>query len=187
MAEILTTLEHAFVRNLTCAERRTLRQLQSQQGAKPIVARRAQMLLLSATGWFVPAIAQVMKCCRRTVRSCIHAFHRAGLAQLASRVLGRPPRLATHLSHHGDLSALAFSETLPSPCDLAQLSRLVPVIPLTVPEIRKLLDELVWNRRRCPAFVLYWSAYRRYKQALAMRSHYLKRGADPPQFEHLRL
>ena len=174
-----------YVRTLIYAERRALRQL--QQSAQPTVARRAQMLLLSATGWSVPAIAQDMKCCRRTVRSCIHAFHRGGLVQLAGRVLGRLPRLGTHLSHHGDLSAITFSETIPSPCDPAQPGRLVPVIPLTVPEIRKLLDELVWNRRHCPAFVLYWSAYRRYKQALAMRSHYLKRGAQPPQFEQLRL
>jgi len=63
----------------------------------------------------------------------------------------------------------------------------VPVIPLTVPEIRRLLDELVWNKRRCPAFVLHWSVYRRYKQALAKRSHYLKRGAAPPQLSQLRL
>ena len=174
-----------YVRTLTCTERRALRQL--QQSAKPTVARRALMLLLSADGWSVPAVAQAIKCCRRTVRFCIHAFHRAGLVQLASRVLGCPPRLGTHLSHRDDLSAITFSETILSPCDPPQPGRLVPVITLTVPEIRKLLDELVWKRRRCPAFVLYWSAYRRYKQALAMRSHYLKRGAEPPQFQQLRL
>jgi hypothetical protein len=32
-----------------------------------------------------------------------------------------------------------------------------------------------------------WSVYRRHKQALAKRSHYLKRGAEPPQFSQLRL
>jgi hypothetical protein len=65
--------------------------------------------------------------------------------------------------------------------------RLVPAIELTVPEIRRLLNDLVWDRRHCSAFALYWSAYRRYKQALAKRSHYIKQGAAPPAFQQVRL
>jgi len=50
--------------------------------------------------------------------------------------------------------------------------RQVPVIPLTVAEMRHLLNEIVWKPLHSVAFALYWSTYRRYKQALAMRSHY---------------
>ncbi len=137
-----------YVRSLTSAEKRTLRQL--YQHGSPTVARRALMLLLSASGWSVPAIADTMKRCRRSVRCWIHACHQRGLVQLTGKALGRPP------CSEAKVSAMNFSDEA---CQLGE-QRQVPVIPLTVPETRRLLDEIVWNRRRCPAFVLYWSTYR---------------------------
>ncbi len=133
-----------------------------------------------ASGWSVPAIAQALSCCRRTVRAWIHAFQLGGLGQLTGKVLGRP---FNQPSLEANISAMTFSNEVCQPC----AHRLVPAIRLTVPEIGRLLNELIWNRRHCAAFALYWSAYRRYKQALAKRSHYLRRGARPPQFQQVRL
>jgi Homeodomain-like domain len=176
-----------YVRSLTRAERSALYALHRHGSFH--LARRARILLLSASGYSVPAIAQMCKCCRRSVRSWIHAFHRGGLEALAGRVMGRPPRSrrCLRLCPLPPLSAMTSLQGGSTPCECTTPTRLVPVIPLTVPELRRLLDELIWNRRRCPAFVLHWSVYRRYKQALAKRSHYLKRGAEPPQFLQLRL
>jgi hypothetical protein len=46
------------------------------------------------------------------------------------------------------------------------------LIPLTVPEVRRLLWRLVWRAALPPAFVLAWSVWRRRHQAQARRSHY---------------
>lgn len=164
-----------YVRTLTPAEHRALRQLHRHGALR--LAHRARIVLLSANGWSVPAIAQALSCCRRTVRTWIHAFHRGGLAQLTGKLLGRPPH------PEADISAMTFRDDICQPT----VHRLVPAIDLTVPEIRRLLNELVWDRRHCRAFALHWSAYRRYKQALAKRSHYIKRGAAPPTFQQVRL
>lgn len=164
-----------YVRTLTTQEERTLRQLQ-RHGTVYLV-QRARIVLLSGSGWSVPAIAQALSCCRRTVRAWIHAFHRGGVVHLTGKMLGRPSR------SEADISATTFSNQIDQPCAY----RLVPAIELTVPETRRLLNELILDRRHCAAFALYWSAYRRYKQALAKRSHYRKRGAEPPQFLQLRL
>jgi Winged helix-turn helix len=80
-----------YVRTLTCAERGALRHLY-QHGSFSL-ANRARIVLLSASGYSVPAITHMLECCRRTVRSWIHAFQRGGLELLAGRVMGRPPRL----------------------------------------------------------------------------------------------
>jgi hypothetical protein len=163
-----------YVRPLAPPEQRALRQL--QRGA-PYLAQRARMLLWSAAGWSVPAIAQALGCCRRTVRAWIHAFQREGLRGIIGQPLGRPP-------HCGNpVSAMSSAPTDVVPA----VHRPVPVIPLTVPEIRRLLNEVVWHQRHSMEFTLYWSIYRRYKQALAKRSHYRKRGAEPPEFQQLRL
>jgi SRSO17 transposase len=49
------------------------------------------------------------------------------------------------------------------------------LLPLTVPEVRKLLWKLVWGSPCEPKHVLHWSYFRRRKQAQAKRSHYKKR------------
>jgi hypothetical protein len=68
----------------------------------------------------------------------------------------------------------------------ARPSRLVPAVPLSVAEIRRLLDRLALSAEKEEEFVLHWSAFRRYKQALAMVSHY-RGGATPSKFEQARL
>ncbi len=49
------------------------------------------------------------------------------------------------------------------------------LIPLTVPEVRRLRWRLVWRTLPPPDFVLAWSRWRRRHQAQARRSHYQRR------------
>ena len=174
MAEIMIEFSMLHVRNPTQREFTSLRQLQRHAVG---VAQRARIVLLSAADWSVPAIATALDCCRRSVRRWIHAFSRAGFAGLLGKAIGRP---AVQV---GAVSAIGFSTQPPVPSS----GRMVPVVPLSVPEIRRLLNELVWNPLRSATFVLRWSTYRRYKQALAKRAHYRKRKSAPPEFQQLQL
>ena len=49
------------------------------------------------------------------------------------------------------------------------------LIPLTVPEVRRLLTRLVWRADQPADFILSWSLWRRYHQAQARRCHYQRR------------
>ncbi len=49
------------------------------------------------------------------------------------------------------------------------------LLPLTVPEVRRLLVALVWTVPVEPGFVLAWSRWRRRHQARARRAHYRRR------------
>ena len=49
------------------------------------------------------------------------------------------------------------------------------LIPLTVPEVRRLLTRLIWTPNRSADFVLSWSQWRRRHQARAQQSHYQRR------------
>ena len=49
------------------------------------------------------------------------------------------------------------------------------LIPLTVPEVRRLLWRLAWRSLPPPEFVLDWSHWRRRHQAQARRCHYQRR------------
>jgi hypothetical protein len=52
---------------------------------------------------------------------------------------------------------------------------LMPLIPLTIPEVRRLVYRLVVRILAPPEVVLRRSRWRRLYQARAMRSHYLRR------------
>ena len=49
------------------------------------------------------------------------------------------------------------------------------LIPLTVPEVRRLLCRLLWLPRGNPALTIQWSGWRRRHQAQAKQCHYKKR------------
>ena len=49
------------------------------------------------------------------------------------------------------------------------------LIPLTVPEVRRLITRLVWTVHHPADFVLSWSQWRRRHQARARQSHYQRR------------
>jgi Homeodomain-like domain len=159
--------------SLTPAQERELRRWQHDDD--PRLARRARLVLWSAVGWSVPALARVVGCCRRMVRHWLHAFLSAGLAGLNRRSGPRtqPPVAAPH-------SAMA-------PEAAATGGRLVPVVPISIAELRRILAFHWFNDPVSPDFFWHWSTYRRYKHALAKRSHYKKRGAIPPEFDQVRL
>jgi hypothetical protein len=163
-----------FIGSLSTHERRSLRQV-IRRGTER-VARRTQIILLSADGLAVPDIALLLDCCRRTVRHWIHRFRSDGIRGLVD-----PPDPQAHLPPERTANSAMPDE------QGADRQHTVPAIPLTVPEIRRLLNGLLWSVTQPMAFVLHWSHWRRYKQALAMRSHYRKRGADPPPFQQVRL
>lgn len=52
------------------------------------------------------------------------------------------------------------------------------LIPLTVPEIRRLLCRLVWNAMPTEDHTLRWSWWRRWKQKCVQISHYKRRGVN---------
>jgi hypothetical protein len=54
------------------------------------------------------------------------------------------------------------------------------LIPLTVPEVRRLLWGVVWRAFPSVEHVLAWSTWRRHHQAVAKRCHYRRRGITLP-------
>lgn len=60
------------------------------------------------------------------------------------------------------------------------VAELIPLIPLTVPEVRRLLWGVVWRTVPTVDQVLAWSTWRRHHQALAKRCHYKRRGVIFP-------
>src|SRR5258706_2413138 len=70
---------------LTPAQQREVRRWQA--GGDQHLARRAQVVLWSARGWSVPALAHALGGCRRTVRRWVQAFLDAGLTGLLGRLV----------------------------------------------------------------------------------------------------
>ena len=95
----------------------------------------------------------------------------------------RPPRSSGGWGNlRGSTADSAIGSDLP-----ATDGRLMPVVPLSVPELRRILA-FHWHLDPVsPAFFWQWSTWQRYTQALAMRSHYQKREAAPPDFAYMRL
>lgn len=58
---------------------------------------------------------------------------------------------------------------------VAQLAAYGALIPLTIPQVRRLVYRLVVRILAPPEAVLHWSHWRRLHQARAMRSHSLRR------------
>jgi Helix-turn-helix domain len=139
----------------------------SVQDDAPLV-RRVRLMLWAARGWSVPALSPFFGCCcRRTVRRWLHAFLPAGLAELQRR------------QGPGTKPAGPAPDSAPPPMAPATDGHLVPVVPISVPELWRVLAFHWFHDPVCPDFFWQWSSYRRYKQALAVRSRYKKRGAAP--------
>jgi transposase len=81
-----------LVRPLTDTERDAL--TAGLHAPDAFTLRRCQILLASARGDHVPAIARTLGCNTQTVRNAIHAFNRSGLAVLTEGS-SRPHRIAT--------------------------------------------------------------------------------------------
>jgi transposase len=80
-------------RRLTDEEGRRLQQIVRRGKHGPIRVRRAMMIMASASGTLVPAIARLVAADQDTVRDVIHAFNQKGLAALDPRWAGGRPRL----------------------------------------------------------------------------------------------
>ena len=161
------------ITSLTPAQQQALRQW--QHGTDPYLARRAQFVLWSTCGWSVPALARAFGCCRRTVRRWLHAFLRTALTGLQNHAVRRTREPAMVQDSATDHAGAAPS------------ARLVPVVPFSVPELRRILAFHWFNDPVNPDHFWHWSTYRRHKQVPAKRSHYKKRGAISPDFEQVRL
>lgn len=99
-----------FVRPLSEDERKPIEA--GLRANEAFVLRRSQILLASARGERVPAIAVALSCDEQTVRNAIHAFNQQGLAALSANS-SRPHQLRTALV--ADIDAQAFKAVLHRP------------------------------------------------------------------------
>ena len=81
---------------------------------------------------------------------------------------------------HITLAMLAHAFlTPPPPRQRGAAGPVEDLIPLTLPEVRRLLAHLIWHQAPEATSVLAWSHWRRRHQARARRCHYTARGAPP--------
>ena len=80
-------------RRLTDQEGRRLLQIVRRGKHGSVRVRRAMIIMGSASGTLVPAIARLVAAGEDTVRDVIHAFNAKGLAALGPRWAGGRPRL----------------------------------------------------------------------------------------------
>jgi transposase len=85
--------EPVRARRLTDEEGRRLTQIVRRGRGNPIRVRRATIIMASASGTPVAAIARLVAADEDTVRDVIHAFNERGLAALDPRWAGGRPRL----------------------------------------------------------------------------------------------
>jgi transposase len=116
-------------RRLTEQEGQKLQQIVRRGKHESIRVRRAMIIMASASGTTVPAIARLVQAHEDTVRDVIHAFNERGLAALDPKWAGgRPRRITT-----GDEEFIVATATTRP----AKLGR-----PFTHWSIRKLADYL---------------------------------------------
>ena len=85
--------EPVRARRLTDEEGRRLQQIVRRGKHGPVRVRRAMIIMASASGTLVPAIARLVAAEEDTVRDVIHLFNAKGLAALDPRWAGGRPRL----------------------------------------------------------------------------------------------
>jgi transposase len=123
--------EPVRARRLTDQEGRRLLQIVRRGKHGSVRVRRAMIIMASASGTLVPAIARLVAADEDTVRDVIHTFNAKGLAALDPRWAGGRPRLISD----GDIEVIVtaartrpekpvqpFTQRLPGP-----LLRLRPV------------------------------------------------------------
>jgi len=127
--------EPVRARRLTDQEGRKLQQIVRRGKHESIRVRRAMIIMASASGTTVPAIARLVAAHEDTVRDVIHAFNERGLAVLDPQWAGGRPR---QISSDDEDYIIATATTRP-----ARLGR-----PFTHWSIRKLADHLDNNTVR---------------------------------------
>ena len=121
--------EPVRARRLTDEEGRRLQQIVRRGKHESIRVRRALIIMASASGTPVPAIARLVAADEDTVRDVIHAFNERGLAALDPQWAGGRPR---RISDDDDAFIVATAKTRPE-----KLGR-----PFTHWSVRKLADYL---------------------------------------------
>jgi transposase len=85
--------EPVRARRLTDQEGQRLQQIVRRGKHESVRVRRAMIIMASASGTLVPAIARLVAANEDTVRDVIHAFNERGLAALDPQWAGGRPRL----------------------------------------------------------------------------------------------
>ena len=85
--------EPVRARRLTDQEGQRLQQIVRRGKHESVRVRRAMIIMASASGTLVPAIARLVAADEDTVRDVIHAFNAKGLAALDPQWAGGRPRL----------------------------------------------------------------------------------------------
>ena len=102
--------EPVRARRLSDEEGRRLQQIVRRGKHGPVLVRRAVIIMASASGTIVPAIAWLVAADEDTVRDVIHLFNQKGLAALDPRWAGGRPRLISD----GDIEVIvAAASTRP--------------------------------------------------------------------------
>jgi hypothetical protein len=121
--------EPVRVRRLTDQEGRRLLQIVRRGKHGSARVRRAMIIMASASGTLVPAIARLVAADEDTVRDVIHTFNAKGLAALDPRWAGGRPRLISD----GDIEVIVTAARDPAgeaspavhPVELAQAGRVL--------------------------------------------------------------
>ena len=121
--------EPVRARRLTDQEGQRLLQIVRRGKHEPVRVRRAMIIVASASGTLVPAIARLVAADEDTVRDVIHAFNAKGLAALDPQWAGGRPR---RISDEDIEVIVAAATTRPEK----------PVQPFTRWSLRKLADYL---------------------------------------------
>jgi len=121
--------EPVRARRLTDQEGRRLLQIVRRGKHGSVRVRRAMIIMGSASGTLVPAIARLVAAGEGTVRDVIHAFSAKGLAALGPRWAGGRPRLISD----GDIEVIVTA---------ARTRPEKPVQPFTRWSLRKLAGYL---------------------------------------------
>lgn len=133
--EVVPVAEPVRARRLTEQEGRRLQQIVRRGKHESIRVRRAMIIMASASGTTVPAIARLVAAHEDTVRDVVHAFNQRGLAALDPNWAGGRPR---RISSDDEDYIVATATARP-----ARLGR-----PFTHWSIRKLADYLGDNTVR---------------------------------------
>jgi hypothetical protein len=88
--EVVWVAEPVRARRLTEDEGRRLQQIVRRGKHESIRVRRAMIIMASASGTQVPAIARLVQAHEETVRDVIHDFNTRGLAALDPNWAGGP-------------------------------------------------------------------------------------------------
>ena len=99
--------EPVRARRLTDQEGRRLQQIVRRGKHESVRVRRAMIVMASASGTLVPAIARLVAADEDTVRDVIHLFNQKGLAALDPQWAGGRPRLISD----GDIEVIVTAAT----------------------------------------------------------------------------